>query len=214
MAETKKCFIVLLDITNELLKTAKRKIKDKMLHGRIEALQADIRSVPHPDASFDFILCEADPISICGNPEKAVNELSRVLKLNGCLVAGVDSTIYRAFRALSQGKSLDHVLDFLQTGMSPAEEEAPFESKSFTPNELISLLQKHGLETTRIVGKPIGFGPNMLDTFVAALPAEKRARTFEDQNEKKKLAKMLHRLYDEPYIAGIGSHLHIVAVKK
>jgi ubiquinone/menaquinone biosynthesis C-methylase UbiE len=214
MVETKKCRVVLLDITRELLKTARRKIKDKALKGRIDVLQADIRSVPHPDISFDFVLCEADPICICGDPERAVSELSRVLKTNGHLVAGVDSTLYRVFRTLSQGKSLDYVLDFLRTGMSPAEEEAGFDSKSFTPTELISLLQKCGLKTVKIVGKPIGFGPDMLDSFVSAIPSEKRQGIFKDEAEKKKLVKILHKIYDEPYVAGIGSHLHIVATKK
>lgn len=177
-------------------------------------LQADIRSVPLPDTIFDFVLCEADPISICGDPEKAVNELSRVLKPNQYFVAGVDSTLYRVFRALSQGRPLDQVLDFLQTGRSPAEEEALFYSKSFTPSELIALLKKYGLKTTEIVGKPIGLSTGMLDSFVAALPTEKRQEIFENKTEKKKLEKILQKIYEEPYIAGIGSHLQIVAVKK
>lgn len=214
MAEKEKCVVVLLDVTRDLLTTAIRKIKNKMVSERIEVLDADIRSIPHPDMSFDFVLCEADPLCICGDPERAVSELSRLLKPNSYLVAGVDSTLYRAFRALSQGKSLDNVLDFLQTGMSPAEDEAPFESKSFTPSELIALLQKYGLETVKIVGKPIGFGPGILDAFFAALPTEKRREIFEDTEERKKLAEILHRIYDEPYIAGIGSHLHVVALKK
>ena len=214
MAERKRCRIVLLDVTPELLTTAKRKIKDKMLTGRIEVLDADIRSIPHPEMSFDFVLCEADPICICGDPEKAVSELSRVLKLNGYLVAGVDSTLYRVFRALSQGKSLDYVIEFLQTGISPAVDDALFESKSFTPSEFILLLKKYGLETVKIVGKPIGFGPDVLDSFVSAFPAEKRQRIFEDTTEKEKLAKILGKIYDEPYIAGIGSHLHVVVVKQ
>jgi len=214
MAENNKCKVVLLDVTHDLLATAKRKIKDETLTGRIEVLDSDIRAIPHPEMSFDFVLCEADPICICGNPEKALSELSRVLKPNGYLVAGVDSTLYRAFRALSQGKSLDHILHFLQTGTAPAQDDVLFESKSFTPTELIKLLKKYGLETVKIVGKPIGFGPSMFDSFVAALPVEKRQRIFEDATEKKKLTKILHEIYDEPYIAGIGSHLQIVAFKK
>ena len=214
MAEKKKFSVVLLDITPELLKTAKRKIKDGILVWRIEVLDADIRAIPHPEMSFDFVLCEADPICICGDPEKAVSELSRVLKLNSYLVAGVDSTLYRVFTAMSQGKSFDYVLEFLQTGMSPATDDAPFESKSFTPTELITLLKKYGLETVKIVGKPIGFGPDVFDSFVSAFPTEMRQRIFKDKTEKEKLARILHKIYDEPYIAGIGSHLQIVAVKK
>jgi len=185
MVETRKCSVALLDITGGLLKTAKRRIRKEMLGERIEVLRGDIRSAPHPDVSFDFVLCEADPISICGDPEEAVSELSRVLKPNCHLVAGVDSTFYRAFRMLSQGKPLDHVLNFLQTGISPAEEEANFDSKSFTPTELMSLLQKYGLKTVRIVGKPIGSSPDMFDVFVTALPAEKRREVFENKRKKK-----------------------------
>jgi len=214
MVETRKCSVELLDITGDLLKAAKRRIRKDMLGERIEVLRGDIRSVPHPDMSFDFILSEADPISICGDLEKAVSELSRVLKPNGHFVAGVDSTFYRAFKMLSQGKPLDCVLNFLQIGMSPAEEEANFDSKSFTPMELVSLLQKHGLKTVQIVGKPIGLSTNMLDVFVAALPAEKRREIFENKAEKEKLKKMLNRIYKDPYIAGIGSHLQVVAVKR
>ena len=217
MAERKKCFIVLLDVTTDLLMTAKKKIKDRLLTGRIELLDADIRAIPHPEMSFDFILCEADPICICGDPEKTVSELSRVLKPNSYLVAGVDSTLYRVFRALSQGRSLDFILDFLQTGIATAGDRLGyelFESKSFTPTEFVMLLKKYGLETIKIVGKPLGFGLDMLDSFVSTLPAEKRQRIFEDTIEKEKLAKILHKIYDESYISGIGSHLHVVAVKK
>jgi hypothetical protein len=32
--------------------------------------------------------------------------------------------------------------------------------------------------------------------------------------ENRKLAKILHRIYDEPYVSGMGSHLHVVAAKK
>ncbi len=214
MVETRKCSVELLDITGELLKATKRRIRKEMLGERIEVLKGDIRSVPHPDMSFDFVLSEADPISICGDPEKAVSELSRVLKPNCHFVAGVDSTFYRALRMFSQGKPLDYILSFLQIGISPAEEEANFDSKSFTPIELISLLEKHGLKTVRIVGKPIGLSTGMLDVFVAALPAEKRREIFENNAEKEKLKKMLNRIYKDPHIAGIGSHLHVVAVKK
>jgi ubiquinone/menaquinone biosynthesis C-methylase UbiE len=214
MAETGKHRVELLDITEELLKTAKRRIREDGLEERIEVLHSDIRSIPHPDNSFDFVLSEADPISICGDPDKAVSELSRVLKPNCHFVAGVDSTFYRALGMLSQGKPIEHVLDFLRTGISPAEEKADFDSKSFTPTELMSLLQKHGLKTVRIVGKPIGLSTGMLDIFVKSLPKEVHRKIFEDKAEKEKLKRMLNLIYEDPYIAGIGSHLQVVATKE
>ena len=214
IVETRNCMVELLDITGDLLKTAKKRISKDVFGKRIEVLQSDIRNVPHPDNSFSFVLSEADPISICGDPEKAVSELARVLKPNCHFVAGVDSTFYRALNMLSQGKPIDHILDFIQTGISPADEEADFDSKSFTPTELKSLLQKHGLKTVRIVGKPIGLKTGMLDIFVKSLPQERHRKVFEDKAEKEKLKRMLNVIYKDPYIAGIGSHLQIVATKE
>jgi len=51
----------------------------------------------------------------------------------------------------------------------------------------------------------------MLDTFVEALPTEKRGQVF--KTEKQKLKKILKTIYKDPHIAGIGSHLQIVATK-
>ena len=214
MVENGKCRVELLDITKELLKTAKRRIKKDILGERIEVLLGDIRSLPYPDMSFDFVLSEADPISICGDPERAVSELSRVLKPNCHFVAGVDSAFYVAFKMFSKGKPLDQILNFLQIEISPAEEGANFESKSFTPIELVSLLQKYGLNTARIVGKPLGLKTGWLDVFFEALPPEKRREAFKNKADIEKLKELLKRIYNDPYIAGIGSHLQVVAVKK
>jgi len=214
MVEAGKRKAVLLDMTEESLKMAKKRIKKNGLGQRIEVLHGDIRSVPHSDKSFDFVLSEGDPISICGDPDKAVSELSRVLKPNCYFVAGVDGTFCRALEMLSQGKPLDFVSDFLQNGISLAVEDADFDSKSFTPLELISLLQKHGLKTIRIVGKPIGVGVNMTDVFIEAIPMERRKQIFENKKEKEELSKIVNRIFSDPYIAGIGSHLQIVAIKE
>jgi ubiquinone/menaquinone biosynthesis C-methylase UbiE len=116
MAEQKQCFIVLLDITQKLLETAKRRIRDKMLTEQIHVLDADIRAIPHPETSFDFVLCEADPICICGDPEKAISELSRVLKPNGYLVVGVDSTLYEPLRPCQRVSLLTMFWSFYKLG--------------------------------------------------------------------------------------------------
>jgi ubiquinone/menaquinone biosynthesis C-methylase UbiE len=214
MVETGKRKAVLLDITGESLKMAKKRINKDGVGQRIEVLHGDIRSVPHPDESFDFVLSEGDPISICGDPDKAVSELSRVLKPDCHFVAGVDSTFFIALGMLSKGKPLDFVSDFLQNGISPAVEDADFDSKSFTPLELMSLLQKHNLKTVRIVGKPVGVGIGMDDIFIKAIPIERRRQIFENKREKEELSKIVNRIFSDPYIAGIGSHLQIVAIKE
>src|SRR5512136_32964 len=46
MVETGKCSVALLDITRKLLKTAKRRARDRAFNECVEVLQGDIRSIP------------------------------------------------------------------------------------------------------------------------------------------------------------------------
>ncbi len=213
MAEKSDCSIVLLDVASRLLKTANTRVKRLSAPGRIEVLRGDIRALPHAESSFDFVLCEGDPITICGDSEKAVNELARVLKPNGYLAAGLDSTVFRAWKALSKGVSIIELMEFLRVGRSPAEDGAFFESKAFTPTEFGSLLKNNRLEVVRMSGRPIGFGPDMLDVFVSAIPVDKRREIFDSPTEKSRLADFLFQVYREPYLAAMGSHLLVIAKK-
>lgn len=213
MAEKSNCSVVLLDVAPRLLRIASSRVKDLVAAGRVEVLHADIRAIPHAERSFDFVLYEGDPITICGDPAKAVSELSRVLKPNGYLAAGLDSTIFRAWKELSKGASLDKVMEFLRVGRSPAEDGALFESKAFTPTEFGSLLENYGLKVVRISGRPMGFSPDMLDVFVSAIPVDRRREIFDSAAEKSRLADFLFQAYREPYLAAMGSHLLVIARK-
>ena len=214
MAERTDCTVVLFDVALGLLKAAKqRRRMDTPGARRIEILRADLREMPFGNSCFDFALCEGDPIAICGDPNGAVEELSRVLKTGGYLAAGVDSTIYRAYRALSRGAPPREVAEFFRVGKSPAEDGAVFESKSFTPTEFTSLLRNHGLHVVKIRGRPIGLGPNMLDAFVSAIPQQERRRVFESEKDRTQLVDFLERVYQEPYLAAMGSHLFVLAKK-
>ena len=142
-----------------------------------------------------------------------MSELARVLKADAYLAAGLDSTIFRAYRALSKGVSLDEAVNFLKAGKSPAEEGAAFESKSFTPTEFTLLAKKHGLEVVTIHGRPIGSSLRMLDAFVSAIPTDRRKEIFESEIETSKLIGFLLQIYQEPYVAAMGSHLYVVAKK-
>jgi hypothetical protein len=54
----------------------------------------------------------------------------------------------------------------------------------------------------------------MTDIFIEAIPIERRRQIFENKREKEELSKIVTRIFSDPYIAGIGSHLQIVATKE
>jgi len=161
--------VMLYDLSPDMLREASKKIGRHGLSDFIQVRQGDIRAMPFKDEEFDFVLCEADPIAYCGDPDKAIGELSRVMKPNCLLVVGVESTYFKAFRALRNGEPLGEVLRILDTGVVPLcdENEVPlFDVQTFTIAQLMDLLNKHGLEVVKFAGKPI---------FASAIPSTSRA---------------------------------------
>lgn len=215
IAQETRSQVVLLDLARGVLKAALERVREPAsLSKRIQILEADLRDMPFEDSAFDFALCEGDPICICGDPERALKELSRVVKPHGYLAAGVDSTIYRAYSLLSKGASLDAVLEFLRTGRSPAEEGAPFESKSFTPAEFAGLLSRCCFEMVSVRGRPLGTSSGWLDAFASTVPAEQRERMLKSREKRSKLALLLSRVYQDQYASAIGSHLFVMARRR
>ena len=198
--------VMLYDLSPDMLREARKKIDRHGLSDLIEVRLGDIRAMPFSDEEFDFVLCEADPISYCGDPDKAICELSRVLKPRCFLVAGVESTYFRAFRALRNGQPLKEVLRILDTGIVPlSDEKPPFNVHSFTTTQLMDLLNRHRLEAIKFVGKPV---------FTSALPYKVLDDIFKSEEKIRLLFKIERKICDDPSIVGLGGHLHVVARKR
>lgn len=73
-----------IDVNDEYLKVAKKHIKDKRVHLR----NASIYELPYPDNSFDFVMC-SEVLEHLTDDSKALEEMKRVLKKGGTLVASV-----------------------------------------------------------------------------------------------------------------------------
>jgi len=198
--------VVLYDLSPDMLKEAEKKMRRYGLSDLIEIKQGDIRDMPFPDNRFDFVFCEADPISYCGDPYKAVGELARVLKPRGFMIAGVENTYFRAFRALRNGQPLEEVLRILKTGVVPlCDENSPFNVQSFTTTQLTELFNRHGLDIVKFVGKP---------TFISALPYDVQDDIFKSEEKIRRLFEIEHKICDDPSTVGIAGHIHVIARKR
>ncbi|WP_158523829.1 class I SAM-dependent methyltransferase [Thermococcus henrietii] len=94
--------VIGLDISRKMLKKARRKRAEV----QVKLIQADARDLPFPDRSFDTIV---STFFLCVVPEKekVIQEIKRVLKPNGFLLAMECSPPEnRAFRALLSGVSV------------------------------------------------------------------------------------------------------------
>jgi ubiquinone/menaquinone biosynthesis C-methylase UbiE len=196
--------VVVTDITENMLKVAREKVKAAGLEAKIETRKVDIRHMSCFESdSFDMALAEGDPVSYCLDPEGAVRELARVVKPKAYVVVSVDSK-YSLISSLISRKSFGKLSRLLRTSLLKADASGgAFDFQAFTPEELKTLFEKCGLEVVRIIGKPI------LSQYI---PREKR-----DEIISANFARIL-RLESEfcgvSSIVGLGGHLEIVGTKK
>jgi len=195
--------VIIYDLSKEMLKEAAQKANREKLENLVSLVQGDICHVPFLNSSFEFALAEGDPISYCSNPENAVDELSRVLKQNYTIAAGVDSLFNILRRMLnSEQVNLDEVLTVFKEKRIYAKDWG-FHCWAFTPKDLHNLFTKHGLEIIKIVGKPIMFQRRPETDFI-----------FQDEGTTKKLLEIELKFCETPEIVGYGGHLHVVARKE
>ncbi|MGD2249498.1 MAG: methyltransferase domain-containing protein [Candidatus Methanofastidiosia archaeon] len=193
--------VVLTDISKGMLRQARHKVKEKGL-GNVTIKRADITIMScFKDNTFDMVIVQGDPISYCGNPEKAVKEVYRVLKHEKYCVASVDSKHHIILKLLSQ-KRWDLLDTILKTGLAPF--KGNFTIQYFSPSELKKLFEDAGFEVVRILGKPV---------FLSLMPREKTHNLLENPNTFQKVLELELNYCDDPDFAGGGGHLEIVGKK-
>jgi len=191
--------VVLTDIAKNMLKIAERKIRKEKLEKRVEVIEVDIRDMCCFSSNyFDMALAEGDPVSYCLDAEKAVKELTRVVKPNSYVIVSVDNK-YSFISRLIKDYAFDKISNFLKTGI--LEEE--FKFQAFTPEELKKLFETCELKVVRIIGKPI---------LTQLIPMEKKDEIIE--KNFREILKLELELCDIPSIVGFGGHLEIVGVKQ
>jgi len=197
--------VTLSDISQNMLDQARRKADELGVAARVTFHKADLSDLAGlPDAGFDFILAEGDPLSYVERPGRAVKALARVAAPNAILVASVDN----------RWAGLDHYLDrgqvaeletFLRTGQTEwlsDKEEDRFPIHMFWPSELKELFEQHGFQALDLLGK----------TVVVRRPkTAEELRLLEDKELLRRLVAMELRLGRRPDALGRAAHLQIVA---
>jgi len=151
--------VVLTDISENMLKVAKEKTEKEGLQDRIETKLVDIKDMScFPSNHFNMALAEGDPVSYCLDAKKAIEELTRVTKVNGNIIVSVDSK-YPTISWMISNRSFDKIPEFTESGIAKGGTKGTlageFDFQTFTPEELKELFEVCGLRVVRIIGKPI-----------------------------------------------------------
>jgi len=189
--------VTLTDISKRMLQVAEQKLAKANLLGKVRIVVADVTAMDmFNEGSFDFVLCEGDPLSYCRDPLKGIKELVRVAKGGAVIVASVDNLYSRLTWCIKQGL-LDPAVKLLENQWATGEYPMYF----FKPSELIQRFSEAGCKVEKIVGK------NMFSWSVG----EDRLRDSDIFNG---ILKLELEYCDDPYHIGCAGHIALVCRKQ
>jgi len=142
--------VCLVDFNPHMLKMAKQLLKDAY----VEVVLGDIRFLPFRPEVFDFVLCEADPISQCGFREEsisAIKSLFNVLKKGSTMVGSLSNRYFWLIKMMTKVKDdedLEEILHLLDKGEFKPKKDA--QMYLFTPNEFIEEAKKAGFQKIKL----------------------------------------------------------------
>jgi len=192
-----------LDHSANMIEQVREKLSSNPRQKKATLLVADIVHMPElPSDHFGLTLAMGDPLSICSDPQRAANEMFRVSRQNGIVIATADNKLAALDHYVSRG-NLDDLEEFVKTGRTKwltENQQEQFELTTFTPHSLRKLFERSGFEVLSITGKPI-----------LPIRTSKKLLTFPDAVER--LLKLETELIKDHSSAGRSAHLQIVARK-
>jgi ubiquinone/menaquinone biosynthesis C-methylase UbiE len=196
--------VVLIDISQEMLGKARKKVSKLKLDNQIEIRSSNICNMPEfKDEQFAMVLCEGDPLSYCGDHYAAIKELVRVVQQRGTVIASVDNraSALSWIREKTDPKVFQQLLETGKVVMPLEREEFCYVIHAFTPEEIKELFESNGLAVERIIGKPVI--AHRLGLFKSENPADQEW-----------LYRLELKYNDDPAFYPWGGHLEIVGRKR
>jgi len=191
--------VTLCDISPGMLDIAREKINKEGLLDKVEVREADIASLPFTDETFDFVLCEAGPLSLADST-KAAGELVRVMKKHGKIIVDAIGRYRAATRDISKHPGV--ALKLVKSELNHAYDIHGDWGRVFSPKELKELFERNGV---RVIG--------VYSRFAELLPKEVREAEVRDEELFSKVFEMVMCLAKEPSIIGMAENLILVGEK-
>jgi len=152
------------------------------------------------DQSLDFATAQGDPLSFCADPDRALGELHRVLRVDAMVVLSVDNRS-AGVRTLLDERSLDEALELLRTGRTQWRAQRPeerFGMKMFDAHELETLLQRRGFAIESRIGK-------------TCIIQRRHQELLRDKEARKRCLRAELSVQHKPHWWALASHLQFAA---
>lgn len=148
--------VVLMDLSEEMLKIADTKIRKEHLQDKISIKKGDITETGFADEIFDMVLCE-HTLFLFERPEILLKELRRVLKKEARLIISAHNRYVQCLATLPDNpnsKNLEDALNLLLRGKYHyMTKQGKVKISTWTPEEFRNMLRRSGFTVEKIVGK-------------------------------------------------------------
>jgi len=204
----KGCKVVLMDVSEGMVKVAAKKVKEEGLQHRIIIKKGDTTKTGYPDETFDMILCE-HTLFIFKEPDMLIKELRRVLKKKARLIISAQNRYVQSLAHLPEAPSPDKLNEAFSiltckkyNSMMP---NGKVKIYTLTPEEFRTLLERDGFRVEKIVGKGV------------TMPLRISREVFTKKEFSKELFDKILRfelaLCDRQDALALAGHLHAIAYK-
>ncbi|RKH35984.1 class I SAM-dependent methyltransferase [Corallococcus sicarius] len=201
--------VTVLDISPGMLDGARAQFAAKGLLDRVAFVEGNVAALELPDAAFDLVFCEGDPVSYCMDAyPQAVKELVRVAKPGAPVVLGVDNR-HEAFAYYMKSGKQAEAFKLLQDGKTTCPYGLPVHA--FTVRELEQAVADAGADLLEIFGKPVMFF-DMLNA-MAASRGGTAAQPWDAWSAREEILAQQEKLAHEGF-AVLGQHFQVMARRR
>jgi ubiquinone/menaquinone biosynthesis C-methylase UbiE len=201
--------VILLDLSEDMLKIAAEKAKDQRLQHRISIEVGDITKTEYADATFDMILCE-HAFFLFEKPDIVLREMNRLLKRKAPLIISAQNRYPQTLLSLSDKpdpKELDNALHILlREKYNAIDGSGKVKIYTWTPSEFQTLLETNGFDVEKIIGKGM--------TMPIRISKELYVKKKYNEELFKKLLKIELALCEKPDALALAGHLQAIAYKR
>ncbi len=194
--------VVCSDIAPKMLDVGSKLAEKEKLEKKKEFKHLDIANMKcFEDNSFDMVVAQGDPVGYCGDPQKALNELTRVAKKGAHVSVSIDSFYARLGILLSQ-KDFKQIEKLLNTNIS--EFDNRFTQYNFTLEELKKMFETSGLKVVDAIGKLV---------FIRFIPRNKINEMLSDKTFFNKIYEIEIKFNNDPSVIGQCGHIQMIGKK-
>jgi ubiquinone/menaquinone biosynthesis C-methylase UbiE len=153
---SKGCKVILMDISEEMLKIAAKKVEKESLWQRIAIRKGDITRTEYADETFDMILCE-HALFLFKDPDIILKEFRRIAKKKAPLIISAHNRYVQSLASLSEKPSVDNIENALNILTSKKHDAMDKEEKlkiyTWTPEEFREMLERNGFFIEKMGGR-------------------------------------------------------------